>query len=149
MGVALALYRANPGLRIMTSGDGETLGLKECVVMRNWLISNGVPPDSVMLETESKDTVENLIFSTKLLDAYGAKSVVLVTSASHMHRAYSMLRAYLRQQRLALRVNCHAYHSADGDATGREAERFLLFKDLGRILGVWDYPQWTFPLDAT
>lgn len=83
------------------------------------------------------------------MEAYGAKSVVLVTSAFHMQRAFSLLRAHLQQQRLELRVNYQTYDSGKCDASWREAELFLLFKDLGRILGVWDYPEWVFPIAAT
>jgi uncharacterized SAM-binding protein YcdF (DUF218 family) len=52
----------------------------------------GVPPGAIVRETESANTYENCVHSKRLLDARGARDVLLVTSAIHMRRAFATCR---------------------------------------------------------
>ena len=143
LAVALDAYRANPRLKVLTAGDGEVLGVKKSDFMRDWLVAAGVPCSVIVVEHHSSDTVENILNSTPLLQAHGAQSLVLVTSASHMRRAHALMEAHLQQLGWSWHVGRIAFASETSAETDQEtrSETFLLFKDLGRILGVWEYPR--------
>ena len=57
------------------------------------LIALGVPKEQVIIEPKANNTRENATESKKLLDAMGAKKVLLVTSAFHVPRAVGCFRA--------------------------------------------------------
>ncbi len=57
------------------------------------LLALGVPKDQVIIEPRANNTRENATESKKLLDALGAKKVLLVTSAFHVPRAVGCFRA--------------------------------------------------------
>lgn len=91
---AARLYRAGVAPVILVSGahgplsnDGQ---IPESRAMADLLIFFGVPPDAIILESVSKNTYENAVESSKLLAAHDLSSVVLVTSAMHMPRAYGV-----------------------------------------------------------
>ena len=53
----------------------------------------GVPASAIVREETSANTYENCVNSKQLLDARGARDVLLVTSALHMRRAYATCRS--------------------------------------------------------
>lgn len=55
--------------------------------MREFLEDLGVPDSALLLETRSRTTRENAIYTAELLKQRGLQPVLLVTSALHMHRA--------------------------------------------------------------
>jgi uncharacterized SAM-binding protein YcdF (DUF218 family) len=63
------------------------------VTMRDELVRLGVPPDRIVLESESHSTRENAADIVPLLKALRIEQVVLVTSAAHMRRAVGAFRA--------------------------------------------------------
>jgi uncharacterized SAM-binding protein YcdF (DUF218 family) len=66
---------------ILFSGVGEGPG------MRRFLIDLKVPADKIVLETDSKNTYQNSLFTREKLKEIKAKRVLLVTSAWHMRRS--------------------------------------------------------------
>jgi uncharacterized SAM-binding protein YcdF (DUF218 family) len=70
---------------IVVSGGGPE-GQSVAKGMRDFLVSQGVPPDRILLETKSHSTRENALFVKELLDGT-AGSKVLLTSDYHMFRA--------------------------------------------------------------
>lgn len=83
-------WRAVYGVRIWKEG-----GFKEIVVcggnstasaIRDFLVANGVPGESIIMESNSRSTRENALFAKPILSALpGTK--VLLTSDYHMYRA--------------------------------------------------------------
>jgi uncharacterized SAM-binding protein YcdF (DUF218 family) len=55
--------------------------------MADYLVLLGIPRDKIALEIKATDTETNAIYSAEILKKYGAKKVVLVTSALHMPRS--------------------------------------------------------------
>lgn len=47
----------------------------------------GVEKDKIILESESRNTYENALYTTKILSEKGFQSVILITSAFHMERS--------------------------------------------------------------
>ncbi len=100
----------------------------------------GVPASAVLREVESTNTYDNCVFSKQILDARGARDVLLVTSALHMPRAL----ATCRSAGLAVRAAPTDYWVA-----GDEAQTLDLLPDVEALtithvvlrerLGFWVY----------
>jgi len=78
---AAALFRDGVAPRILVTGDGD------CLSIRDELVRRGVPPPAVEVECLSRNTMENAAFSAPILVRMEARRVVLVTSWFHMRRA--------------------------------------------------------------
>lgn len=55
--------------------------------MKQILLRFGIPPEKLWLQTESRNTQEDALYSMKILKDKNVKRVLLVTSAMHMPRA--------------------------------------------------------------
>jgi len=84
---AARCYHAGKAPLILFSGLGEGAGMKQ------FLVDLGVPTDKILLESESKNTYENGVFTWEKLKAMNAKKVILVTSAWHMRRALMIFKS--------------------------------------------------------
>jgi uncharacterized SAM-binding protein YcdF (DUF218 family) len=83
---AARLYREGWRMPVVASG-GRQGDRVMAEIMRDALIAEGVPRESIWLEGESDSTRENAAFSAKLLLPRGIRRIVLVTEAYHMRRA--------------------------------------------------------------
>lgn len=74
---------------VVSGGRGGDEIVTEASVMREWLISNGISPERIIAEEESKSTKENFEFSKRLIDdKLGKDAVVMfVTTRFHVFRA--------------------------------------------------------------
>ena len=89
------LYRAGRAPLVLLSGGSlEELGYTwpEAPAMATFLRDLGVPESAMLLESESRTTRENAVYSENLLRARGIRRVLLVTSALHMPRALATFR---------------------------------------------------------
>lgn len=92
---AVRLYqRGAAPIIIMTGGSGDFFdpSFKEAVLMKDLAIEFGVPKDKIIIETESRNTRENVVYTKRLLDKVNAKKIILVTAAFHVPRSYALLR---------------------------------------------------------
>jgi uncharacterized SAM-binding protein YcdF (DUF218 family) len=87
------LYHQGAAPTIVLSGGAAAWsgpqGSSEAEIMADLLQRMGVPESALLLETTSWNTYENAEASLDLLTAHNIKSVLLVTSAIHMPRAYA------------------------------------------------------------
>ncbi len=72
---------------IVVTGGNPQNGISEADAMRAWLVSKGLPASRINVESRAASTVQNAVFSTKMLRDVGANSAVLVTSPNHIRRA--------------------------------------------------------------
>ena len=86
---ALDTYRDDPRLIVTTGGQGEGEPAPEGQVMRDWLISQGLPEEDVIAECESVNTRQNLLYAKALLPE-GITRVTVVTSDFHLPRALAL-----------------------------------------------------------
>jgi uncharacterized SAM-binding protein YcdF (DUF218 family) len=95
MTVALELSRTYPGARLLFSGGSSRIVGREseAVVASRFFARLGVPEDRLVLETRSRNTVENALFSRALARPQPGERWLLVTSAFHMARAVGVFRA--------------------------------------------------------
>ena len=90
---ALKLYRQHPeSIVIFTGGSGKlrdalSSSRSESDMARELFIVHGIPPESLVLEPNSRNTAENAKYTMKLVQPKPDKKWVLVTSAFHMPRA--------------------------------------------------------------
>jgi uncharacterized SAM-binding protein YcdF (DUF218 family) len=82
---AIQLFKARAVPFLILTGAG--VGGDSAAEMEHIAVSQGVPKESILLETRSTTTRENLLFVAPLLRAQELKRVLLVTSESHMRRA--------------------------------------------------------------
>lgn len=91
---AATLYNAGAAPRILVSGGAALYlgpsGIAEAEVMAAQLEEMGVPPEAILLETESRNTWENAVNSRPILEAEGLETILLVTSAMHMPRSVAI-----------------------------------------------------------
>jgi uncharacterized SAM-binding protein YcdF (DUF218 family)/glycosyltransferase involved in cell wall biosynthesis len=83
---AVDLYRAGYAPRMVFS-TGFVFAFKEGEIMKSLAVDNGVPADAILLETQARNTYENVARSHELLAAHGWRRVLLVSSPYHMRRA--------------------------------------------------------------
>ncbi len=90
MQVALALYRAGVAPVLLLSGGGEPV--PEAEIMRRMALAAGVPDSALLVESVSRNTLENATHAGALLAARQVSTVVLVTDRYHGLRARVLFR---------------------------------------------------------
>jgi len=78
---------AAPMSPIVVTGGNPQNGVPEAAAMAGWLIGHGIPASRVLVEDRATSTVQNALFSTRMLQDAGATSAVVVTSPNHIRRA--------------------------------------------------------------
>lgn len=86
---ALKQYRANRQLIVVCGAQGGNEPAPEAHVMRDWLISNGVPEQDIYMDDASFNTRQN-IANAKALLPDEVRRVLIVTSNYHLPRAMSL-----------------------------------------------------------
>lgn len=145
----LAIAKQYPNSKIVVTGGVPKQGVTEADAMSNWLISQGIEKDRIILENKSTDTVENALFSTALLEKEGLKDVTLVTSASHMRRALTAFKDATdfydkmngqNNDRNFTNVVYLDYPSIEEAHKVSNDEILVIYRDLLRTSGIWQYP---------
>jgi len=90
------LYQQGKVRRILLSGgllDWEIRQSTPAQDMAGLLQMMGVPPDALWLQTESRNTYQDAVYSARILQSEGVERILLVTSAWHMPRAMKLFQA--------------------------------------------------------
>src|SRR6476660_3398289 len=75
---------------IFTGGQGAGNEPTESSVARLYALQRGIPATDVLIEQQSHTTYENLFYAKQIADAYGLRTVLIVTDPLHMKRAVVM-----------------------------------------------------------
>ncbi|MFC4128716.1 YdcF family protein [Nocardia rhizosphaerae] len=78
---------AAPLSPVIVTGGNPRNGISEAEAMRRWLVGRGLPNERIHVEDRAGSTVQNALFSSRLLRDVGAHSAVVVTSPNHIRRA--------------------------------------------------------------
>ncbi|MBF0363757.1 MAG: YdcF family protein [Oligoflexia bacterium] len=73
--------------KIIVCGGKFGIGISNSQAIKNVLLEFGIPHKEIYLEELSSNTYENLKFAKKIIDVHKIKSILLVTSSSHMLRS--------------------------------------------------------------
>ena len=76
---------------IVTGGQGYNEPYPEAVGMKEYLVAHGIEEKRILLETESKNTKENMVFSQKYFDPK-KDQIGVVTNNFHVFRACALAR---------------------------------------------------------
>lgn len=95
MDVAIDLFERTDADRLVVCGGwtNPDVPLTEAEVMARYAIENGIDPDDVLLEEQSRDTIGNAYFARRLLDGADVSTLHVVSSCYHADRS-----AYLFEQ---------------------------------------------------
>lgn len=65
-------------------------------IMKDWFIEHGIPGPSILIEDRSKDTLENIDFSVRILRRRGlsSASILVISEARHTARIAILFRDY-------------------------------------------------------
>ncbi len=98
----LRIWRQAPDAFLLFTDGGLSME-KGAEWMRQYLLQAGVPADRILLEDRAATTQQNFIFGRELLveRGLGEAQLILVTSASHVPRAYHTARRYGLQPQVA------------------------------------------------
>lgn len=89
---ALELYRRKLAPLILTTGGaGGDPVFTEGGVGRSYLIGQGVPPESIIVENEGESTVESTAMAGEIMRRMGLHSVIVVSDGYHIYRVKRML----------------------------------------------------------
>jgi uncharacterized SAM-binding protein YcdF (DUF218 family) len=72
--------------QLLLTGGSRNGGPPIAEQMRDYVVSQGIPPSAILLEEQSQSTHENALFTTRLLAGVPGRKVLL-TSDYHMFRA--------------------------------------------------------------
>lgn len=93
----IELARRYPQAKLLFTGGSAALSkqpLREADLIADFLGRLGMGSDRLILERDSRNTHENVVFSKALADPADGQVWLLVTSASHMPRAVGVFRRY-------------------------------------------------------
>jgi uncharacterized SAM-binding protein YcdF (DUF218 family) len=89
------LYEAGYAPLIALTGGSRGEGLREeARVAEEILLADGMPPEAILVEDRSQNTVENVAYIAPALHERGVESILLVTSPFHEWRAGQIAAAY-------------------------------------------------------
>lgn len=136
----LKLARIYPKAPIILTGGNQKSGVTEAYVISVWFRQRGIARKRLILEDKAKDTVENAMFSSAILQKLGATHVTLVTSFSHIRRGLADLQQACLQRGLNLQYDNLAARAKGDRELDKEQERVGIYRDLMRISGLWAFP---------
>jgi uncharacterized SAM-binding protein YcdF (DUF218 family) len=153
---AVALARRLPQARLVFSGGSGAhiaAAVPEAEPAGRLFAALGIPKDRITLETQSRDTHENALFSARLLRPRPNERWLLVTSAWHMPRAMGCFRragfaveAWPVDYRTPRRLQLVRLHSSipEGlrriDLVVREYVGLVAYYAAGRTGALWPAP---------
>ena len=89
--IGIRLFEAGAAPLLVLSGGGSG-PLPEAEIMRRAAIAHGVSETAMLVDTVSRNTVENARETARLLSARGLRSVLLVSDRVHLPRATLLFR---------------------------------------------------------
>lgn len=88
---AIHLYHSGYAPKLLfTGGFGEGEHYSEASVGRSNAVLNGVPPENILIEEQSKTTQQNLSEADVVMKNHKLKSAIIVSDPLHMMRATMM-----------------------------------------------------------
>lgn len=90
---AASLYKEGKAPLLLLTGGAPEGVRTEAEQMKDILAVMGVPRDSMILESGSRNTYDNAVYSAQLLKMRGMHRILLVTSAYHMRRSAALFEA--------------------------------------------------------
>ena len=89
---ALSLYQQRYAPFVLTTGGaGGDPRFTESEVGRNFLLSNGVPPEAIVMEDEGDSTIHSAVAVAEIMDRMRLRSCIIVSDSYHLFRVKRIL----------------------------------------------------------
>jgi hypothetical protein len=134
--------------------DKKGFPIFESVAGARYLMDAGIPPEQILTETQSYDTIGNAFFSRILhVDPLGLRRLLIITSGFHLPRTEAVFRWVYSLEPKALPYDLHFEGVADPsmdpevlrEREGRERKSLDAAADLTRRLTrMAEFHQWLF-----
>ena len=85
--LAVQLYEMGKVRAVLVSGDNRASSNHETAVMRDYLVSRGVPADKVVEDPAGYDTYDSCV---RARDVFGVTKMVILTQMYHLERAIAI-----------------------------------------------------------
>jgi uncharacterized SAM-binding protein YcdF (DUF218 family) len=125
---AAELFKEHAAPKIIITGAGDN------EINRHLLLKAGIPASAIRVESASKSTKENALFTIPLLREEHATNVILVTSWYHSRRVLKCFRHYAPDMRFYSRPSYYAYPRGEWHTQGI-ARRIRA--EYPKLLGYW------------
>lgn len=123
--IACDYLEANPEtICVVTGGQGYNEPETEAAVMKDYLVKKGIAEERILTESQSENTVQNLVNSGGLIDLSG--SVGVVTNNFHVFRAVHIARKNGYQNACGIAAPSNAFYLPNNMLR----ESFGILKDL-------------------
>lgn len=140
----IKLYQDGWAPRLVLVGAAlDKSGPSNAEAMRKIALQAGVPDTAIFLEEKSANTLENAALGKAVLDLFGAKSIILVTSPYHQRRAYETFKKVYEGEVLSIINSPSGYSTwnskqwwakpASADITTSEILKIIWFKLTGEF----------------
>jgi len=132
----LALAKLRSSALIVVTGGLEKAGRTESHAMADWLEQHGVAKERIIQEQHAKNTVENALYTARLLALHRVERVALVSSAGHVRRGQASLEVACAQvcgKRMQVESVCGPLE----DIALERREVLNICRDALRAYGMW------------
>lgn len=83
---ASSLFTTYSFKKIIVSGGSVASKIPEAVLMKDYLIEKGINPRHILIEKESKDTIENLVNCKEIMKEEDLHSSIMISNLFHIRR---------------------------------------------------------------
>lgn len=90
---AVEMYQASPCAVVVCGAQGKDEPAPEADVMRDLLIADGIPAETIHTDPTSTDTYQNIRNAKEIIEALGLSSPLIITSDYHLSRAMDIAKA--------------------------------------------------------
>lgn len=104
---AVMLYYSRPCKMILSGGSLLKNGMKEGEYFYNYALSKGISSSDLILEKDSKNTIENIRYSFQLLNQNQNTNLLIISSTQHLYRVKKIV-SYISKQ-LNFYPKCYYY----------------------------------------
>lgn len=80
-------YKRGTAPRLILSGGAAHNRFVEARVMARSAEAQGIPPSAIFVEPQAMDTIQNVCYSVRIMEAHGWRSAEVVSTAYHLPRA--------------------------------------------------------------
>lgn len=131
-----ALYKEGFAPVVVLS-TGKTLRFSEARVMRELALSLGVPEGDLLLEEDSRNTYENILYVGRLSRRKGWKRAIIVSSPYHMRRVALLYRKnHLEMSPMYAPVRPSVFYEP-GPPVHRFRQSLALYREYAALAWYW------------
>jgi uncharacterized SAM-binding protein YcdF (DUF218 family) len=127
-------YERGVAPRLLFTGGAVRNKFVEADVMAAAAAAQGIPPSAIFVETKARDTIQNVCYSARIMQAHGWHSAEVVSSAYHLPRA-GMIFGHT-----ALKWRLHAAPPLEPGGSGSETDSAL---EILKTIRYLVYARWT------